>query len=85
MDEIGKKRGKEQSNKKARENVEVLKSAGKAQLREILPRWNYSLDLARDVHVRTFYFGFIALILLCINQSLKTETEGYLNTVKETQ
>ena len=20
---------------------------------------NYSLDLARDVHVRTFYFGFI--------------------------
>ena len=59
--------------------MEVLKSAGKAQLREILPRWNYSLDLARDVHVRTFYFGFIALILLCINQSLKTETEGYLN------
>ena len=48
----------------------------------ILLRWNYSLDLARDVHVRTFYFGFIALILLCINQSLKTETEGYINTVK---
>ena len=81
MDEIGKKREKEQSTKEARENVE-FKSAGKAQQREILPRWNYSLDLARDVHVRTFYFGFIALILLCINQSLKTETEGYLHTVK---
>ena len=64
------------------ENVEVLKSAGKAQQREILPRWNYSLDLARDVHVRTFYFGFIALILLYINQSLKTQTEGCINTVK---
>ena len=48
----------------------------------ILLRWNYSLDLARDVHVRTFYYGFIALTLLCINQSLKTETEGYINTVK---
>ena len=82
MDEIGKKREKEQSTKYARENVEVLKSAGKAQQREILPRWNYSLDLARDVHVRTFYFGYIALILLYINQSLKTQTEGYINTVK---
>ena len=76
------KRGKMWRCSKARENVEVLKSAGKAQKQEILPRWNYSLDLARDVHVRTFYFGFIALILLCINQSLKTETEGYLHTVK---
>ena len=65
--------------------MEVLKGAGKAQLRDILPRWNYSLDLARDVHVRTFYFGFTALILLCIDQSLKTETESYLNAVKETQ
>ena len=82
MGEIGKKRGKEQSSKYVRENVEVLKSAGKAHQREILPRWNYSLDLARDKHVRTFYFGFIDLILLCINQPLKTETEGYLNTVQ---
>ena len=82
MGEIGKKRGKEQSSKYVRENVEVLKSAGKAHQREILPRWNYSLDLARDKHVRTFYFGFIDLILLCINQSLKTETEGYVNTVQ---
>ena len=60
----------------------MLKSAGKAQQREILPRWNYSLDLARDVYMRTFYFGFIDLILLCINQSLKTETEGYVNENK---
>ena len=60
----------------------MLKSAGKAQQREILPRWNYSLDLASDVHVQTFYFGIIALILLCINQSLKTETEGYVNENK---
>ena len=82
MGKIGKKRGKEQSSKYVRENVEVLKSAGKAHQREILPRWNYSLDLARDKHVRTFYFGFVDLILLCINQSLKTETEGYLNTVQ---
>ena len=59
-----------------------LKSAGKAQQREISSRWNYLLDMTSDVHVRTFYFGFIDLILLCINQSLKTETEGYLNTVK---
>ena len=57
-------------------------SAGKAQQREIFPRWNNSLDLASDVLVRTFYFGFIDLILLCINQPLKTETEGYLNTVQ---
>ena len=82
MGEIGKKRGKEQSSKYVRENVEVLKSAGKAHQREILPRWNYSLDQASDVRVRTFYFGFIDLILLCINQSLKTETEGYLNTIQ---
>ena len=37
------------------------------------------------VYVRAnilLYFGFIGLILLCINQSLKTETEGNLNTVK---
>ena len=75
-------RGKEQSSKQVRENVEVLKSAGKVQQQEILPRSNFSLYLASDVHVRTFYFGFIYIILLCINQSLKTETEGYLNTVR---
>ena len=62
--------------------MEEFKSAGKAQQREISSRWNYSLDLASDVHVRTFYFGFIDLILLCINQSLKTETEGYVNENK---
>ena len=82
MGEIEKKRGKEQSSKQVRENVEVLKSAGKVQQQEILLRWNFSLDLAGDVHVRTFCFGFIDIILLCINQSLKTETEGYLNTVQ---
>ena len=82
MGEIGKKREKEQSSKYVQENVEVLKSAGKVQQQENLPSWNFSLDLARDVHVRTFYFGFIDIILLCINQSLKTETEGYLNTVR---
>ena len=82
MGEIGKKRGKEQSSKQVRENVEVLKSAGKVQQQEIFLRWNFSLDLAGDVHVRTFCFGFIDIILLCINQSLKTETEGYLNTVQ---
>ena len=60
----------------------MLKSAGKAQQREISSRWNYSLDLASDVHVRTFYFGFTDLILLRINQSLKTETEGYVNENK---
>ena len=78
---LGKKKGKEQSVtergkmkrcSKARENPE----------RGNLPRWNYSLDLARHVYVQTFYFQSIDLILLCINQSLKTETEGYLNTVK---
>ena len=82
MGEIGKKRGKEQNSKYVRENVEVLKSAGKVQQKEIFLRWNFSLDLAGDVHVRTFCFGFIDIILLCINQSLKTETEGYLNTVR---
>ena len=82
MGEIGKKRGKEQNSKYVRENVEVLKSAGKGQQKEIFLRWNFSLDLAGDVHVRTFCFGFIDIILLCINQSLKTETEGYLNTVR---
>ena len=37
MGEIGKKRGKEQNSKYVRENVEVLKSAGKVQQQEILP------------------------------------------------
>ena len=50
MGEIRKRSRKEQNNKQARENVECSKA-------RIKP--NYSLDLSRDVHVRTFYFGFI--------------------------
>ena len=79
---LGKREGKNKAVSTCGKNVEVLKSAGKVQQQEILPRWNFSLDLARDVHVRTFFFGFIDIILFCINQSLKTETEGYLNTVR---
>ena len=74
------KLGKREGKNKAVSTCGKMWRCSKA--REIFPRWNFSLDPARDVHVRTFFFGFIDIILFCINQSLKTETEGYLNTVR---
>ena len=78
---LGKKKGKEQSVtergkmkrcSKARENPE------RGNLAEV----ELLVESARDVYVQTFYFRFIDLILLCINQSLETDTEGHLNTVQ---